>query len=969
VRVRVGEGGLGSGRVRAESVCRRRPPSGSSTWTSSWYAVFGARSIALPANSGRGAASSAGLRITDGSARTIGRPLRHSPSPSRRTRSVALASPSASPLIGTRTPSETSVGRSSSAAPTVIGACAAAGGPARRDATSAPPTTASRITTASWHRGGSHRPFAPRSRTGIGSAQRMFRLATLAPVPVLVALVAGVPAAGAHQPDGLTAAERHRAADLADVSVTALERRAAAVARRLGRRPGTRPARARQAAVGDAGLVGRWSSVLAAPVIPIFEALLPNGKVLMWDSVGDNPTESYTNHTFTRAAVYDPATNTSKRVDVSGYNIFCAGFVQLANGNVFVAGGNLDRNLAGIRQTHVFDWRTETWSRGPDMQDGRWYPSVASLPNEEAVVVGGGPTVAEVRTSTGGLRRLTGFATPASREYPFLQAGPDGRAAVLGPAPAMSLLDTHGAGAFAGFGNRDAIHRGYGSYAPYDTGRVLVAGGGSVSEDGRSGVPTRTASVVDLRSGAPVGRATGSMTLRRRQHNLTTLADGSVLATGGQSTNGGGGLVDLANAVYAAERWDPATERWTEMANAAVARQYHSTALLLPDGRVLTGGGGICGACHQVGYLRRDQEIFSPPYLFRKDGSGQLAARPVLSGAPATVRYDTTFTVSSPQAAGVRKLALVRLGAPTHSQDQSQRYVPLPFTAAGTTLTVTASQNPNEAPPGPYMLFAVDAAGVPSVAPIVTVQRPAAPAPPAATNLALNRPATGSAPCTSTEGPAKAFNGSVSGGLSDKWCSLVAGTRVLTVDLGAARSVTSFTARHAGAGGESASMNTRDFRILTSTDNATWSTAVTVTGNTANVTTRSVAARSARWVRLEITDSEQGTAAGAARIYEFEVYGAAPAFTAPAPFVAYSGLGATGRAQRFEAGRYDAARGSLGLVGNNATRSVDVSTGYTATICKNTGLADCTTLGAGRTSPLPAGFDLTMSSVRVVRVP
>ena len=139
--------------------------------------------------------------------------------------------------------------------------------------------------------------------------------------------------------------------------------------------------------------------------MPIFEALLPNGKILMWDSVGDAPAESYPDHTFTRAAVYDPATNTSKRVDVAGSNIFCAGFVQLANGNVFVAGGNADSALNGIRRTHVFDWRTETWSRGPDMQDGRWYPSVASMPNDEALIIGGGPTVAEIRTTSGGLRR------------------------------------------------------------------------------------------------------------------------------------------------------------------------------------------------------------------------------------------------------------------------------------------------------------------------------------------------------------------------------------------------------------------------------------------------------------------------------------------------------------------------------------------------------------------------------------
>ena len=289
------------------------------------------------------------------------------------------------------------------------------------------------------------------------------------------ALLAPASASDAHH----DTAERHRAADLAGVPVTTLERRAAAVARRLGRRPGTRHARARAAAVGDAGTVGRWSGVIPAPVIPIFEALLPNGKVLMWDSVGDNPTESYSTHNFTRAAVYDPATNTSKRVDVAGFNIFCAGYVQLSNGNVFVAGGNLNSALAGIRQTHVFDWRTETWSRGPDMQDGRWYPSVAALPNDEAVIVAGGPTVAEVRTTqrrpapADRLQRAVGPRVPVPAGRP---RRPRRGARALAW---LWLIDTHGAGAIASFGNRDSINRGYGSYAPYDVGRFLVAGGGT----------------------------------------------------------------------------------------------------------------------------------------------------------------------------------------------------------------------------------------------------------------------------------------------------------------------------------------------------------------------------------------------------------------------------------------------------------------------------------------------------------
>jgi Domain of unknown function (DUF1929)/F5/8 type C domain len=789
-------------------------------------------------------------------------------------------------------------------------------------------------------------------------------------LPLMVgALVLPTPAVAHHSPGkALTAAERHRAADLAGLPVRTLERRMRKLTRRLGRQPGTRPAAARASALGDPGQVGSWSGVIAAPVVPIFEALLPSGKILMWDSVGDAPAESYANHTFTRAAVYDPVTDTSKRVDVAGSNIFCAGFVQLANGNVFVAGGNADSGLNGIRRTHVFDWKTETWSRGPDMQDGRWYPSVASMPNDEALIIGGGPTVAEVRTTSGSLRRPTSLVTPSSREYPFFQAAPDGRALLLGPGRGLSLIDHTGLGALTAFGNRDAIHRSYGSYAPYDVGRFLVAGGGSVSEDGLSGVPSRTASTVDTRTGTPLGAPTGAMNRRRRQHNLTVLADGSVLATGGQSTNGGGGLVDLANAVYEAERWDPATGAWTELAPAAVARQYHSTALLLPDGRVLTGGGGICGACHQAGYLRRDQEIFTPPYLYRQDGSGELAARPEITGAPAAIAYDGAFALGSPQAADIRKVGLVRLGAPTHSEDQSQRYVPLSFTATDTTLTVAGPNNPNDAPAGHHMLFAVDAAGVPSVSAIVELARtvaPAPPTPPAPVNLALNRPASGTTACRSSEGPAKAVNGSVSGGTTDKFCTRRSPRR-LRVDLGTNRTISSVVVKHAGAGGESSALNTRNYRIETRTSSGSYSTAATVTGNTANATTTTFASRSARYVQLLVTAPEQSGSSGAARIYEFEIY-ATPAAAAPpaAPLVAYSGLNLTGRAQRFEAGAYEAARGNLGHVGADATRSVEIQAGYVATLCRDGGLLDCVTLPPGRHPALPAGFDLAVSSLRV----
>jgi len=138
-------------------------------------------------------------------------------------------------------------------------------------------------------------------------------------------------------------------------------------------------------------------------------------------------------------------------------------------------------------------------------------------------------------------------------------------------------------------------------------------------------------------------------------------------------------------------------------------------------------------------------------------------------------------------------------------------------------------------------------------------------------NLALNRPATADSSCTPAEGPAQAVNGSVSGGNSDKWCSLGA-SKWLQVDLGTGRTVNRFVVRHAGAGGENTAWNTRDFTIQTSANGTSWSTVATVTGNTASTTTHDVAPVTARYVRLAIT-APTSTADGAARVYEFEVYG------------------------------------------------------------------------------------------------
>jgi hypothetical protein len=166
-----------------------------------------------------------------------------------------------------------------------------------------------------------------------------------------------------------------------------------------------------------------------------------------------------------------------------------------------------------------------------------------------------------------------------------------------------------------------------------------------------------------------------------------------------------------------------------------VTRQYHSTTLLLPDGRVLSSGGGICGTCDDVGYLAKNAEVFSPPYLF--DADGTLAERPTIDAAPTATSYGAAMEIATGNPASIGKVALVRLGSVTHSNNMEQRYIPLSFTAGATSISATAPANANVAPPGPYMLFIIDANGVPSVASMVSVQGSSPPA------VALTQPADG----------------------------------------------------------------------------------------------------------------------------------------------------------------------------------------------------------------------------------
>ena len=164
------------------------------------------------------------------------------------------------------------------------------------------------------------------------------------------------------------------------------------------------------------------------------------------------------------------------------------------------------------------------------------------------------------------------------------------------------------------------------------------------------------------------------------------------------------------------ELWNPATGKFTTMAPEAIPRTYHSVALLLPDGRVFSGGGGLCGSCttnHANG------QIFTPPYLLNSDGTART--RPTINSAPTTTTTGSTITVTTNSA--TPSFALVRMSAVTHSVNTDQRRIPLtPATASGTTYTLPIPSDKGTVLPGNYMLFALDANGTPSVSKIINIR-------------------------------------------------------------------------------------------------------------------------------------------------------------------------------------------------------------------------------------------------------
>ena len=460
--------------------------------------------------------------------------------------------------------------------------------------------------------------------------------------------------------------------------------------------------------------IGEWSPKMTWPLVAVHMALLYTRKILMWDGMeGGDP------DLFPR--VWDPVTNLFTSVP-NDSGLFCAAQNLLADGRVFTAGGHLHGNGgSGIDAINIFNPATSTWSRPPKMRFPRWYPSNLQLPDGRVVTFSGWiddgipdnwadvPEIFNPATNSWNILRSLDTSDMHTKDYLFPYLLPNGKAYIYNPEDGRTRIFNLSPLEWTDAGTLPVKHV---STALYRPGKVILSGGGDLAVSQSSQAATM---LVDATQVPPVSRTIAPMNYARYQHNLVVLADGSVLAVGGSVMLEKRG----PEGVLTAEIWDLSTEAWTPAASMIDPRMYHSTALLLPDGRVLSAGGGQLDVA--IDYT--SAQIFSPPYLFR-------GPRPVISQAPATLAYNQSFAITTPDAAAIRSVALVPLGSVTHTLNMNQNYVELPFTAVEGQLTVQGPASDTLAVPGYYMLFIINQQGVPSIAPtvhlLVITQPPAA---------------------------------------------------------------------------------------------------------------------------------------------------------------------------------------------------------------------------------------------------
>lgn len=481
---------------------------------------------------------------------------------------------------------------------------------------------------------------------------------------------------------------------------------------------------------------GSWGNPIGLPSVPVSAANLPDGRILTWSGQNRFSFQYGVDNARTYTVIFNPTTGSIDETLVSNANhdMFCPGANMLADGRIMVTGGS------SVARTSIFNPATESWSQEDVLNIPRAYNANTTLQDGSVLTLGGSwaeetlcrtgispsqsncpDKLAEVWNPSTGWSVLSGISADTLRtndvdglfrsdNHMWLFGVEGNKVLHAGPSKAMHLLDVAGNGSISPVGNRaddnDAMN---GNAVMYDIGKVLTLGGAPDYENVNA---TNNAFVVEVDGSSISSRRTGSMNFSRAYHNSVVLPNGEVIVVGGQSFP-----VPFSdnNSVFAAELWNPELDTFRTLATMSIPRNYHSFALLLTDGRVIAGGGGLCGSCSTN---HPDVEIFTPPYLL--DANGNPMSRPGIVSSPASTSHGQSINIQTNKS--IASVVLIRAAVGTHSVNNDQRRIPLSFSTTGTNnYNATIPSDPGIAIPGDYMLFVLDDNGTPSISRLINV--------------------------------------------------------------------------------------------------------------------------------------------------------------------------------------------------------------------------------------------------------
>jgi hypothetical protein len=424
----------------------------------------------------------------------------------------------------------------------------------------------------------------------------------------------------------------------------------------------------------------------------------------------------------------------SQAVDGNRDRYSVAGLSALDARNVYGVGEpmTLDKqDYQGTNKAYTFDPRTEQWSALPNMNQSRWYPTLTPLSDGHVLTVAGLNGVGQVlsglseefdpRTNTWIDRGQTLtqyfptypalFETATPRRMVYTGANAGYGPATAGRTPGFWDIDTNAFTPIPGLRQPDLMETAGSAWiGPVQDQRLAVVGGGGVGE---SSLSTPRIDFLDLKNPTPRFTPGPDLAEGTRYPNLVNLPDDTTLITNGSRDYRGKGATNN----HLASVLDPRTNSLRTMADPRVGRDYHSEALLLPDGRVLVAGSDPLFDDRNntvPGTFEQRIEVFTPPYLYQ-------GARPTIGSVPPTMPRGTTVDVPTPDASRIRSARLIRTATATHVTTVDMRSVALDLRPGARGVSVTVPKEAAIVPPGPYMLFLVDDRGVPSEAKIVDV--------------------------------------------------------------------------------------------------------------------------------------------------------------------------------------------------------------------------------------------------------